>query len=317
MASWYLGALRAAAAMARALGEGEFADRCEALATRGGAWVEANLFNGDYYEHHIRPLEAGTEVRDGLVADMGAKDVTKPDFQLGAGCLVDQLVGQVNAHFENLGHLLDPAHERKALRAVLTHNRRRGFGAHFNHMRSYVLGEETALLMASYPRGQRPARPFPYFTEVMTGFEYCVAVHLLQEGMIRDGRKVVRDIRARYDGHKRNPFDEAECGHHYARALASWGLIAAFTGFYYSALSGGLRLNLPKRRVSWPWSSGYAWGTVTITPRQRQAEVVLTVLHGRFALSSIEVGAGAFVLPRRKTLKPGRPIAFEVPLPSG
>lgn len=52
--------------------------------------------------------------------------------------------------------------------------------------------------------------------EVMTGFEYCVAIHLLQEGMTRDGLKVVRDIGARYNGRKRNPLNEAECGHHYA-----------------------------------------------------------------------------------------------------
>ncbi len=315
MASWYLGALRATAEMARALGEADFAAKCEALFARGRTWVEANLFNGDYYEHHIRPVKNWTEVRAGLAIGMGTKDPANPDFQLGAGCLVDQLAGQVNAHFENLGHLLDPEHEREALRAVLTHNRRLGFDAHFNHMRSYVLGDETALLMASYPRGQRPTRPFPYYTEVMTGFEYCVAVHLLQEGMTRDGLKVVRDIRARYDGRKRNPFDEAECGHHYARAMASWGLIAGLTGFHYSALTGSLRLSLPKRRARWPWSSGYAWGTVVVTPKERHIEVTLTLLHGRLELRALGVGPGLFVLPRRKILALGRPVAFQVPLP--
>ena len=149
-------------------------------------------------------------------------------------------------------------HEREALRAVLAHNRRHGFDGHFNHMRSYVLGDETALLMASYPRGQRPARPFPYYTEVMTGFEYCVALHLAQEGMVRDALKVVRDIRARYDGHKRNPFDEAECGHHYARAMNSWGLIPALTGFHYSALTGAM----------------------SFAPSQRHVDLVLVDRHG-------------------------------------
>ncbi len=316
MASWYLGALRAAEAMAGALGETDFAAKCRDLHTRGRAWVDANLFNGDYYEHHIRPAAGWDQVRAGLAVGMGAKDVANPDFQLGAGCLVDQLAGQVNAHFEDLGHVLDPEHQREALRAVLTHNRRSGFDGHFNHMRSYVLGPETALLMASYPRGHRPPPPLPYYTEVMTGFEYCAALHLLQEGMTRDGLKVVRDIRARYDGRKRNPFDEAECGHHYARALASWGLIAAITGFHYSALTGALRFTPAKRRVTWPWSAGPAWGTVRLTPTRRQVQVTLTVLGGRLALRRLTVGDATLVLPRLKTLAPGRPVAFQVPLPA-
>ena len=317
MASWYLGALRAAAAMARALGETEFAAKCDDLAARGRAWVDANLFNGDYYEHQIRPPGSWDQVRSGLAAGMGAKDPANPDYQLGAGCLVDQLAGQVNAHFEDLGHVLDPEHEREALRAVLAHNRRVGFEGHFNHMRSYVLGGETALLMASYPRGNRPARPFPYYTEVMTGFEYCVALHLLQEGMLRDALKVVRDIRARYDGRKRNPFDEAECGHHYARALASWGLIPALTGCHWSALTGVMRFAPAKRTATWPWTAGKAWGTVKLQPTKRLTKVTLTVLGGRLALNRFELtAAGVCAWPRPKTLAAGQTIEFQVLFPA-
>jgi hypothetical protein len=254
-------------------------------------------------------------VHPGLAVGMGAKDPANPDFQLGAGCLVDQLAGQVNAHFENLGHLLDPGHERGALRSVLAHNRRRGFHGHFNHMRSYVLGDETALLMASYPRGRRPARPFPYYTEVMTGFEYCVAVHLLQEGMTRDGLKVVGDIRARYDGRKRNPFDEAECGHHYARALASWGLIPALTGFHWSALTGVMRFARARRRVTWPWTAGPAWGSVVLVPTKGGAKVTLRALGGRLRLRRFELaGGGTHDWPRAKTLAAGGSLTFALPL---
>jgi hypothetical protein len=208
--------------------------------------------------------------------------------------------------------LLDPGHERRALRSVLACNRRRGFYGHFNPLRSFALGGETALLMASYPRGRRPARPFPYYAEVMTGFEYCVALHLVQEGLVRDGLRVVRDIRARYDGRKRNPFDEAECGHHYARALASWGLVPAFTGFHYSALTGELKFAAGRRRVTWPWFAGGAWGAVEITPGKRRTRVVLTVRGGRLALRRLTVGARTLALPRRKTLAPGRPAGFQV-----
>lgn len=315
MASWYLAALRAATAMAHAVGEPDFAAKCAALYTRGRAWTDAHLFNGEYYEHHIRPVPDWSQVHEGLAVGMGSKNPADPDFQLGAGCLIDQLAGQVNAHFERLGHLLDPAHERTALQAVLKHNRRRDFHGHFNHMRSYVLGAETAVLMASYPRGRRPARPFPYYTEVMTGFEYCLAVQLVQEGRLSDGLQVVRDIRARYDGRKRNPFDEAECGHHYARALASWGLIPACTGFHYSALDGLLAFAAPNQRVRWPWAAAGAWGTVEIRPLRRRARIVLTVQHGRLHVRRLGLGdRGILMLPRAKTLAAGRDHAFEIPL---
>ncbi len=310
MATWYLGALRAAEDMARALGDDAFAEKCRGLFMRGRAWVDANLFNGDYYEHHVRPVKSWDEVRPGLTSGFGAKDPSNPDFQLAAGCLIDQLAGQVNAHLEGLDDLLDGKNERAALRAVLRHNRLRGFGAHFNHMRSYVLGDETAVLMASYPRGRRPARPFPYYTEVMTGFEYCLALSLIQAGATRDALAVVSDIRARYDGRKRNPFDEAECGHHYARAMASWGLVPALSGFHYSALDGTLRFAKPRRAVIWPWAAGGAWGTVRITPG-RTSRIALTVTHGRLALRRIVMGeSGQITLPRRKTLAAGRAHAF-------
>jgi hypothetical protein len=48
--------------------------------------------------------------------------------------------------------------------------------------------------------------------------------------------EIIMAIRARYDGLKRNPFNEAECGHHYARAMASWAAILALSGFEYSAV---------------------------------------------------------------------------------
>jgi uncharacterized protein (DUF608 family) len=314
MASWYLAALRAAEEMARAIGENAFADKCGELFARGRAWVDTHLFNGEYYEHEVRAPMKWENVRAGLAVGMGAKDAMNPDYQLAAGCLVDQLAGQANAHFERLGHVLDAEHERAALRAVLHYNRRRGFQAHFNHMRSFVLGDETALLMATYPRGGRPARPFPYYTEVMTGFEYCVAVHLAQEGMTREAVQVVRNIRARYDGEKRNPFDEAECGHHYARAMASWGLVPALSGFFYSAVTNEMSFAAPKRRARWPWAAGRAWGTVEIEGRKNGLRVTLTVGGGRLRLRKLAVGGNAILFSRTKTLAPGGALSVEIPL---
>jgi hypothetical protein len=123
------------------------------------------------------------------------------------------------------------------------------------------MGDEKGLLMASWPKG-RPKVPFPYFNEVMTGFEYTAAAGMIYEGMTDDGLLCVKNIRDRYNGRKRSPFDEAECGHHYARAMASWALIPALTGFHYSAVEK--TMELAPVEGTFFWSDGYAWGTVII-----------------------------------------------------
>lgn len=267
MGTWYLGALRAMEEMARYLGEVDFADTCRSLFTRGSQWLDAHLFNGEYYQHEIRPPGQAAAIAPGLRHDIGARDLVNPELQLGAGCLIDQLVGQYMAHVCGLGYLLDPAHIQATLDSLLKYNFQSSFTGHFNHMRSYVLAEEAGMLMAAYPRGQRPERPFPYFNEVMTGFEYTVAAHLIYAGRAEAGLDVIRAIRARYDGLKRNPFDEAECGHHYARAMASWAAVLALTGFQYSGVEQAIRFAARPGPATAFWSTGWAWGVCRQSPK--------------------------------------------------
>ena len=283
MQSWYLAALRACEEMATYLGSGDLADECRRLFEYGSAWMDEHLFNGEYYRHEIRPPASPDDVAPGLRERMGAADPTNPVLQLGDGCLVDQLVGQHLARLTQLGSLHDTDHVVTTLRSILKHNGRSGFFGHFNHMRSYVLGDESAVLMCSYPRGNRPERPFPYFSEVMTGFEHILAVGLISEGLVDEGLKVIADIRARYDGERRNPFDEAECGHHYARAMASWGAVIALTGFDYDGRTGVMRFAPVLDGSRHFWSTGDAFGTVDL------AEGTLHVREGSVRLTSIEV----------------------------
>ena len=223
----YLAALRAAAEMAVAADDAGFAATCRGLAARGSEWTEAHLFNGDYYEHEIRPPK-GPIARGLRHSSMGAKDLSDPDYQLGAGCLIDQLLGDYAARAVGLGPVADPAHARRTLATILARNRKAPDDDGFNPMRSYALKGETSLRMAWYPEGRLPRSPFPYYRETMTGFEYVVAALLAWNGEKAAAEEVVRNIRDRYDGRRRNPFDEAECGHHYARALAAWTVMKAF-----------------------------------------------------------------------------------------
>jgi hypothetical protein len=164
--------------------------------------------------------------------------------------------------------------------------------------------------MASYPKG-RLKNPFPYFTEVMTGFEYAAAIGMIYEDMTGEGLRCIRDIRNRYDGRRRNPFDEAECGHHYARAMASWAAPLALTGFRYSAVDRSMAF-LPRTGCFF-WSSGGSWGTCTISRAVAGYRIRLRVSFGILRLSRfILSGYGHREFGRVPRLREGRSRVFRV-----
>jgi hypothetical protein len=241
---------------------------------------------------------------------MGADRLTEPDFQVGDGCLVDQLVGQYMAHVTGLGYLLDPRKVRKALASLFRYNFKRGMFDHWNTMRTYALNDEAALLICTWPRGNRPRAPFPYFSEVMTGFEYQAGIHMIYEGLVKQGLAVIAAIRARYDGERRSPWDEAECGHHYARAMASWAAIPALSGFQYNGREKELAIAPRVRPKSFRcfWSTGTGWGELRLERKGRAGRLRVSVLHGSLPLSTIRVKTEAGEVAKRigRTLRRGQ-----------
>ncbi len=295
MGIWYLGALRAAEEMGRYLNDTQFSDKCHKLFENGSKWIDANLFNGEYYEHKL-------------------EDPDEFPHQLGAGCLVDQLVGQYMAHVCGLGYLLDPQHVKTALQSIMKYNWRDNLYGHYNYFRSFALSDESALLMASYPKGRRPKRPFPYSTEIMTGFEYTAAIGMLYEGQIEEGLVCIKAIRKRYDGLRRNPFDEAEYGHHYARAMASWAAVLAMTGFQYSGVEGSIQFAAVYKPTKWFWSNGYAWGTFRQIPGDGKQQIELAVLHGTIKIKKLILeNYGVLDLKKSTTIEEGETLTSIVP----
>jgi len=310
MGFWYLGALRACEEMASYQGDQAFAKTCRTLYAKGSQWMDDNLFNGEYYEQDVCPPMKQSNVAPSLMVGMGSKDLTKPDYQLGKGVLVDQLIGQVMSHIIGLGYLADEDNIKKTHDAIMKYNYKESLKDHTNFMRSYALGEEAALLMAGYP-GERPTTPFPYFTEVMTGFEYTAAIGMLYEGQIDNGLKCIQNIRNRYDGLKRSPFNEAEYGNHYARSMIAWGGVLAITGFNYSAVDKSMNFNDKPGRYF--WSNGYQYGKVEITDGEATKSVRLSSLNGDLSLDSFALnGYGQVEFEDTKRLESGQVIEFEV-----
>jgi hypothetical protein len=207
------------------------------------------------------------------------------------------LIGQLLSHVCGLGYLTDKNHVQKTLQSIMNYNYMAEMNTHFNNMRSFALGNEAALLMASYPK-DRPQFPFPYFNEVMTGFEYTAAIGMLYEGQVENGLKCIQNIRERYDGRKRSPFDEAECGHHYARAMISWAALLALSGFEYSAVKESITFT--SREGVYFWSNGYAWGQSQISKEDNKMVATISVRKGSLELKNINLkdfGKKEFVKP--------------------
>jgi non-lysosomal glucosylceramidase len=238
---------------------------------------------------------------------MSGEDVTNPPQQPGGGCMTDQLVGQFLAHVCGLGSLLDRSHIRTTLKSIMKYNFVEDLYRHVNPIRAFAMQDEKALVYGTYPKGGKPKRPCFRFFENWTGIEYAAAVLMLQEGRRSDALKVIKAIRDRFDGRKRNPFDEPECGHHYSRAMASWGAILALTGFHYSAVDGTLGLAASRTRVTWPWSTGSAWGLCRQRATRGGVAVEIEVLGGTLALRRLVLkGAGSADLGRVTKARAGR-----------
>jgi non-lysosomal glucosylceramidase len=226
-----------------------------------------------------------------LRSDMGSEDTENPQYQVGEGCLVDQLVGQYLADVAGLGPLVSRQHARTALESIYRYNYKRTMFEHDNVQRTFVLNDEAAMVVCDYGKAQRPRIPFPYYAEVFTGLEYTTASQMLHAGMIREGIECIGSIRARYDGEKRNPWDEAECGHHYARAMAAWSAFVALSGFRYNGATAAVTAapQISGHRFECFWSTATGWGEFAVGRGDGGYRLILQVHAGRLLCRTCEV----------------------------
>jgi non-lysosomal glucosylceramidase len=166
------------------------------------------------------------------------------------------------ADIAGLGPLLDEAHIRTTLDSIYKYNYRAGMNDAPSVERAFSVNGESALVMCDYGKSERPEIPFPYYSENFTGSEYAVAILMLRYGMVKEGVQCIANIRARYDGEKANPYNEAEYGRHYARAMASWGSIPILSGFLYNGVTRELEIKPLIHRPEFRcfWSTPGAWG---------------------------------------------------------
>lgn len=238
-------ALEACARMAEELGEPEKAEAWREIAIEGSRKMDEELWNGEYYQQKISD-----------------EDLNKYRYQYGKGCLSDQLLGQELAHVYGLGYILPKEHVQRAVKSIYQYNYKDSLENHESVQRAYAYQDESGLVLCSWPKGGRPKQPFVYSDELWTGIEYQVAVHLIYEGMLEEAMTMIKAIRRRYDGSRRSPYDELECGHHYTRSMAAWGLLVALSGYEYDLSHDDFSFapKVQEENFTCFYSNGKSWG---------------------------------------------------------
>ncbi len=248
--TFYLGALNAIITIGRHLKED--VDSYEKLLQAGKSYLETKLFNGEYFTQdiqyeHLKAANPATAQSFGGEYSQEAIALLKkegPKYQYGKGCLSDGVLGSWLAVMCGLEDVVDASKIASHLRSVHKYNLKEKLTDHSNPQRpTFAIGSDGGLLLCTWPKGGKLSLPFVYSNEVWTGIEYQAASHLMRMGEVQKGLDIVKACRARYDGSVRNPFNEYECGHWYARALSSYGLLQGLTGVQYDAVTKTLYID--------------------------------------------------------------------------
>ena len=300
----YLGALKAASEMGRACGDTTFADECLAIFEKGKARTANELFNGKFFIQKVdlsdrKAIEPVLNLEDTegwtLYWDSEHHQLK---YQIGEGCEIDSHLGAWYAKLYGIGELFDPAQLHSELKSLFEYNFKPSVREFCNPWRSFAINDEGALLICTWPdAAKKPLIPLPYNSEAMTGFEWAAACNMVMNGLTEEGLTIAKAIRERYDGAKRNPWNEIECGSNYARSMASYAMLQAYSGFRYDMTRGmiGFAPILPGKFRTF-WSLGTIWGTFETDGEESR----LTILHGEAKFKAFQIHANRVSLNGNK-----------------
>lgn len=256
----YLAALLASAEMAEVTGDTQFAAKCRGIVEIGRKNLVSQLFEDGYFLNKADPKHPEA-------------------INSGTGCHIDQVMGQSWAFQVGLPRVLPEKETRTALASLWRYNFSPDVGPYreaYKPGRWYAMPGEAGLLMCTFPRtdwdydkakGKGPDWAAGYFNECMNGFEYQAASHMIWEGLLTEGLAVTRAVHDRYHPARRNPFNEVECGDHYARSMASYGVFLAACGYEYDGPKAHLAFapRLSPEHFKAAFTTARGWGSFSQT----------------------------------------------------
>jgi non-lysosomal glucosylceramidase len=267
--SLYLTALLTCEKITKELNIPDLPEKFKKIYTSGKQILDQECWNGEYY---IQKYD---------------KDKIK-EHQYGIGCHSDQLFGQWWAFELGYGYILPPEHVNKAVESIVRYNFKETL-EDIQQFRIFASPTDPGLLNCTWPYGEQPSIPTRYTNEVWTGIEYEVAALCIYTGKIPEALKIINAVRKRYDGTRRNPWNEVECGDHYVRAMSSWTLLHALTGIDYimglKQIKFGPNINAENFKTF--FITGTSWGQVTQQLLNNKVSFSVTIYHGELELKSI------------------------------
>jgi len=278
--SLYLAALRAGEEMAKEMGDEAFAGRCRRIFESGSRLTVERLWDGEYFVQLVDLKE-------------------HPKHQYAQGCLSDQLFGQGWAHQLGLGYIYPPEYVKKALQSVWKYNWTADVGpynAEHEPERWFARPTEPGLFTCTWPKSPYMAAGVRYKSEVWTGIEYQVAGHMAWEGMVDEAIAICDGIQDRYHPSKHNPYNEVECGDHYARAFASWGVYTSLAGYEHHGPKGhiGFAPRMTPEDFRAAFTAAEGWGTFAQQRKPRTQREQIIVHWGKLNVKTL-----AFAVPER------------------
>jgi len=287
ISGYYLAALRAGEEWARRMGDVATAERFHAIFENGQKKLIQLCWNGEYFQQHLPDYMA----RGG---------------EVGPGCMSDQLIGQWWAHQLGLGYILPKEKVVSALHAIFKYNWKSDLTNWKQMPRQFAGAKDKGLIVCTWPKGGRPERVLLYSDEIWTGIEYQVAGHMIYEGMTTEAFAIVKGARERYDGVPRppiprNPWCEIECGGHYARAMSSWSLLLALSGYEYDGPREILRFNPRQEQGSFKcfFAAPESWGSLEQKTAAGVQAAKIVVQWGSLGIQQLHLKLGMDAKPAK------------------
>jgi non-lysosomal glucosylceramidase len=279
LSGMYLGALRAGEEMAHDMGDAAFAQKCRAIFEAGQKNFVQRLWNQDagYFYQIPDPKNQG------------------PHHGSYTGCEADQVYGQGWAHQVGLGRLLPADKTKQALDSIYKFNFAPDVGPYRKLYggRWYAMAGEAGLIICTWPQNAGEQGTFNYCNECWAGIEHQVAGHMIWEGMLTEGLAIERAVHDRYHPSRRNPWNEVECGDHYARSMSSYGVFVAVCGFEYHGPRGTMAFapQLTPENFRSAFTAADGWGTFAQKLDGPAQKASLEMKSGQLTLSSLTLTA--------------------------
>ena len=260
LCSLNIAALFAASKMAAHIDGKNDNKRYNSLAEKASLTFEKLFWNGEYYRHFI---DIEKSIKD-------------------EGCLADQITGQWYSRILGLPSPHKPSNVHKALKSIFKYNRH----------------TEEGLLNGSDPYGARTLWE-PYIVRgwgetassqwgvPWTGTEYAVAAMMINEGLIREGLLVIKDVHERH-AREGSQYSHYECGPHYYRPMGVWSIISYFQRVNYNIVERALVISSSDlKSYSGLFLVPNAWGSVKAGVSGKVQIIMLTLKSGQLDFSRL------------------------------